>query len=280
MRNFAILAFFALVTMYFFASGNSGSENSTEASGASDAVGVGAAETFTWQGEQPITFKPPLGWRSGRYQQGGRNGVDYIQSGQRIAVTEYTKVGQLDGCAKLQEVLSELGTSDNRALQRKLRNAVRSPQSVTSAKEASMLRGIKEYVAEAEEALANNDIPRVRQEIDNAMRTRFANEFHLDDYLDDVIYSQTAQGDLKRVEIEIPEQLMVGGEQAVSIDYEVDIEANYATGLMKKTEAGRQVYVISNNRLFIASFQGRPENMSLFELVVNSIAFPDGLCSL
>lgn len=278
MRNLAIFVFFMLAIIYLMTSGDS--EPDVDGESVNTAGSLGASETFTWQGAQPIRFSPPAGWQSGRSQQGGRNGVRYILSGQRIAITEYTNVGQLDGCASLQEVLADLGTADFNSLNRKLRTTVRNPVNTSSATEARLLRRLKESTSKAIAALGNDDLKRVRREIDNAIGSRFSSELKLDDYLDQVIYEQTARGDIKRVDIGLPETLLVGGEPAVSIDYEVDISAQYATGVLNKTEVGREVYVMSSNRLFIAAFQGRPENMNLFEQVVDSIAFPDGLCSI
>jgi hypothetical protein len=55
-----------------------------------------AQETFDWC-EQPIAFQPPPPpWKRDRYQQGGRSGIDFIHVGsvgERIAITEYYKVG-------------------------------------------------------------------------------------------------------------------------------------------------------------------------------------------
>lgn len=55
-----------------------------------------AQETFDWC-EQPISFQPPPEpWERSRYQQGGRSGIDFIcvgSVGERIAITEYYKVG-------------------------------------------------------------------------------------------------------------------------------------------------------------------------------------------
>ena len=280
MRNLLIIAVIALATMYLLTSGNSGSDIPTADGDAQGTGAVGMAETFTWHGQQPISFTPPSGWQSGRYQQAGRDGVNYIHSGQHLAVTEYTKVGALDGCANLQDALSKFGTADTRALQKDLQNAVRSPHSVTDTKQAKMLASLRNHVEKAQEAVGRNDLSRARQEIDYALRTRFKYRFTLDDYLDEVMFDRKAGGDLKRVAISLPDELSVGGEPAVSVDYEVDIDAQYATRRVKKTESGREVYVLNNNRLFVASFQGKRENLALFENVVNSITFPDGPCSL
>jgi hypothetical protein len=247
MRNLAIFVFFVVAIIYLITP----SDSASVADAADDAAGVGAAETFTWQGEQPIAFKPPMGWQAGRYQQGRRNGVDYIKHGQRIAVTEYTKVGQLDGCAKMQEVLTELGTVDNKILRQKLRSAVRHPKSVSNPTAARLLEGVKEYLDGALKSLADDNLTVVRSEIDGALRSRFSSGLSLEDYLHEVTYKQTVRGDIKRVAIELPDKLLVGGEPAVSVDYEVDIRAQYATGIMEKTEAGREAYVMSSNRLFL-----------------------------
>jgi hypothetical protein len=55
-----------------------------------------AQETFDWC-EQPIAFQlPPKPWERGRYQQAGRSGIDFVHRGsvgERIAITEYYKVG-------------------------------------------------------------------------------------------------------------------------------------------------------------------------------------------
>lgn len=280
MRNLIIIAVVALATMYLLTSGDSGSDADSGNDSTRGTGEVGTAETFTWHGQQPISFKPPIGWQSSRYQQGGRDGVSYSDSGQHLAVTEYTKVGALDGCANLQDTLSKFGTAGNRTLQKELKSAVRSPHSVTDRKQAKMLTSLRSHVEKAGEALGDNDLSGARQEIDYALRTRFKYRFELDDYLDDVMYDREVGGDLKRVAISLPDELSVGGEPAVSVDYEVDIDAQYVTGRLKKTEFGRQVYVMNNNRLFIASFQGKRENMALFEKVVDSITFPDGPCSL
>lgn len=280
MRNLIIIAVAALATMYLLTSGDSGPDVESGGNRSQHAGEVGPAETFTWHGQQPISFQPPTGWKSGRYQQGGRDGVSYIDSGQHLAVTEYTKVGALDGCANLQEALSKFGSAGTESLRRDLQKAVRSPRSVEDTKQAKMLSSLRSHVEKAREALDQNDLSGARKEIDYALRTRFKYKFKLDDYLDDIMYDRKVGGDLKRVAISLPDELSVGGEPAVSVDYEVDIDAQYATGRLQKTEFGRQVYVMNNNRLFIASFQGKRENMALFEKVVASISFPDGPCSL
>ena len=280
MRNLIILVVAALATIYMLTSGDSGSDVDAGNTGAQGVAAVDAAETFTWHGQQPISFQPPAGWQAGRYQQGGRDGVSYVDSGQHLAVTEYTKAGALDGCANLQGALSKFGIADNNTLQRELQSAVRSPHSVTDTRQAKMLSSIGEHVENAREALKRNDLSGAREQIDYALRTRFKYRFKLDDYLDEVMYDQKVGGDLKRVEIGFPEALTVGGQDAVSIDYEVDIDAQYVMQRLKKTETGREVYVMNNNRLFVLSFQGKPENMPLFERVVDSISFPDGPCSL
>jgi hypothetical protein len=280
MRNLIIIAVVALATMYLLTSGGSGTDFDSENGSTRGTAEVGPAETFTWHGQQPISFEPPIGWQSGRYQQAGRDGVTYTNSGQHLAVTEYTKVGSLDGCANLQDSLSKFGSADTRTLQKALKNAVRSPHSVDDTKQAKMLASLRNHVEKAQEAVGRNDLSRARQEIDYALRTRFKYRFTLDDYLDEVMFDRKTGGDLKRVAISLPDELSVGGEPAVSVDYEVDIDAQYATRRVKKTEFGREVYVLNNNRLFIASFQGKRENLALFENVVNSITFPDGPCSL
>jgi hypothetical protein len=53
-------------------------------------------ETFDWC-EQAISFQPPPEpWKRSRYQQAGRSGIDFVHAGsvgERIAITEYYKVG-------------------------------------------------------------------------------------------------------------------------------------------------------------------------------------------
>ena len=41
---------------------------------------------------------------------------------------------------------------------------------------------------------------------------------------------------------------------------------------------GRRIYVIHNNRMFELGFQGREENLPLFERVAESIGYPAGPC--
>lgn len=280
MRNLAIVLVVALITIYLLTSGDPEPAGEPAGPTSSEAGALGALETFTWDGQQPISFRPPAGWRSGRFQQGGRNGVMYSDAGQSLTVTEYTRVGALDGCANLQDVLARFGVADNDQLQRDLRRAVRSPRSVSDPAQAEMLSNIGAYVESAGQALERGDLAAARQEIDYALRARFTYRLRLDDFLDDVLFDREPGGDLKRVAIDLPRRITVGGEEAVSVDYEMDIDAQFATGRLQKTEVGRELYVMHDNRLFIAGFQGKPENMALFESLTESISFPDGPCSL
>ena len=278
MRNFAIVIISMLAVMYFLVPSEPESANNRTTETAPQSIGP--AETFTWQGGQPIRFQPPQGWQAGRYQQAGRNGVDYIRKGQRIAVTEFTRVGALDGCARLQEVLTKLDTDSPTSLRRGLRTALYHPDQAEHPKEASLLRDVKEYVDRATKALDNRDLVAVRRQIDNGLHARARHRFLLADYLEDVRYNQTVGGDIKRVDISPPVDTIVGGEPARRIDYEVDIKAHYVTQVVEKTETGREIYVMASNRLFVLSFQGRPENLPLFEQIVASVSFPPGPCSI
>jgi hypothetical protein len=64
--------------------------------------------------------------------------------------------------------------------------------------------------------------------------------------------------------------LKVAGEPAVRRDYTFEHRGH--------TFTGREIFVMHNNRLFVAAFHGLDENLPLFDDMVASIVFPAGEC--
>lgn len=76
-----------------------------------------------------------------------------------------------------------------------------------------------------------------------------------------------------KVVVESPAEGTVGGQPSVSVDFTLDSRDR------KVLFHGRQVYVLKNNRLFVLAFLGLPENLPLFQRIVDSVSFPEGVCT-
>jgi hypothetical protein len=284
MRNLLIIFVFAIAIVFLFRDGGDESTNGGPQEIAENAS-LRGAETFTWNGDQPISFAPPpIGWEASRYQQGGLSGVDYVKRGsvgERISIAEYYKVGRRDGCSMIREVLDGLDTLSTSELKRKLRSAVYGPERAINAREKRILTSLRQYTHSALGEIDDGHFNEARRQLDQALRIRGQNRFKLNDFIDEVMFDLKPGGDVVRVDIGQPQARWIGDEQAQTVDYEIDVNRQFVGAAAEMTTfAGREAYVMSNNRLFVLNFQGLRENLALFDRVVDSITFPKGLCSL
>lgn len=231
-------------------------------------------EVFTWGG-QPISFSPPpAGWERQKAQQGGLQGVRFIKSrsvGEEIKVAEHYSLDQRDRCARLQALLRDLDNLDARGFALALQRAKLYASPPLNAREERLAEEANERLDRAREAFRMGEPGEARQAISSALERAVRIRYTLAEVVDRVMLSaERFEGLPGTFEINEPAPAEVAGEPAVGVGYTLHYGG--------RTYRGREVYVLKNNRLFVASFQGLEENLPLFERILETISFPPGQC--
>jgi len=232
-----------------------------------------SAEVFTW-GDQPISFSPPPeGWRREKEQSGGLSGARFVKErsvGERIHVAEHYSLGDRDRCAELQGLLRDLDNFNARDLQRAVQKARLFVQEPINRDDTWVVHEANEALNRARAAFRRGDSVGTRQAIADALEKAGRMRYTLDEVVDRVMFSTDGFDGQARFAVGEPVSGELAGEPAVIVDYTM----NYR----KRIYVGRELYVLKNNRLFVASFQGLAENMPLFERILETISFPPGVC--
>lgn len=233
-------------------------------------------ERFDWGG-QPIAFAvPDASWRRDREQSGGLRGVRFIKSGsvgEEIRVAEHYALDDRDRCSRLEELLDELENLSRGEMQHATRHARLWASPPIHSREE---RDVELANAELDRALASfraDDLEAAREAIGEALQHAVGIRYTLDEVLDRVLFTRAQYDAFGKVEVEPPVEGSIAGEPSVSVDFTLDSRDRDVLF------HGRQHYVLKNNRLFVLAFIGLPENLPLFEAIVESVDFPAGSCA-
>jgi hypothetical protein len=240
-------------------------------------------ETFKW-GEQPISFSPPPdSWIRREHRPRGRssqagyyNGARWTSpftDGDSIFVVELDLPGKRDRCTELEAVLEGM----DRGLTREgfgelTRKAFCEASPPLNDQEQYLADQVNASIERAREAFVDQDLDRARRDIqiarDQAGRIRYS----LDDVIDLVMFSPDGFAVFREgIHALDPVSIEVAGEPAVQKDYT-------KRGEEGEDIYGREIYVLHNNRLFVAGFLGQQHNLALFERIVDTFFFPAGDC--
>jgi hypothetical protein len=246
---------------------------SEEPAPSSTPVPLPAPEVYTWGG-QPISFSaPPGGWRTEKEQSGGLRGARYVlfgSVGERIHVAEHYALDERDRCLQILELLEDYDQmSDHDFRNAIIRARPHAPEPINWS-EAQYAEEAGESLDQAFQARMRKDAAEARSWLERALEEVARIHYGLDDVVDRVAFSAPEGPGAPAFEVGPLESTSVGGEQAYVLDYDMVLSG--------RSYAGREYYVLKNNRLFVASFQGLEENLDLFEDIVDSIAFPPGDC--
>ena len=229
---------------------------------------LSAPETFAW-GAQPISFSPPVGWSRSAHLEGGLRGVRFVKErsvGQAIVVAEDYLVGDRDRRAALEELLERFDRYDDRELRRALSLARCRTDDPLSPREAEVATEVNAALDRALVAHFADQPEAARAEIAAALAAARGLKLSLGDVLERVAFRPEGHEEPEAVRVLARRQVVVGGEPAAAVDY--------TRRLPNRLYRGREVYLMRDNHLFIATLFGISESRPLFDRLVASIAFP------
>jgi hypothetical protein len=244
-----------------------------------DGLGQGAIELpppeiFTWTGGQPISFSPPPEeWKRSRYQNGGAEGVDFVLAGSKgemIFVAERFFLGRRDRCARMQNLLRDLDEINQSTFLKELNKARLYASDHFNDHEERTIELTNDALNEAREAFLDGDIDYAREELSRALDEASTISYSVEETVDEVIFKAEENSVYPSLRVGPPEDGEVAGEPAIDVKFSFN---GHGSKML-----GRRIYVVENNRMFELGFQGLPENLPLFEAIVDSITFPPGSC--
>lgn len=251
--------------------------------GSDEAAGDGATfellppEEFVW-GSQPISVSPPPEtWRREKAQSGGLEGVRFIKSrsvGEEIRIAEHYSLDQQSRCTQLMELMSDLENLSDQEFASRLQRARFYVPKPINADEKRWAEYANESLDRARDAHRNDDLGGVRRAITDAFEQGGRIQYSLDEVVDRVMFHESQYDSFGQVVAHLPEQGTIGGEPSVSVNYTLDSKER------EIKYSGRQAYVLKNNRLFVFTFHGLPENLPLFDQIVETVTFPPSQCVL
>jgi hypothetical protein len=231
-------------------------------------------EVFTWTGEQPISFSPPPeDWRRSRYQNGGAEGVDFVKAGSKgemIFIAERFFLGRNDRCDRLQQLLRDLEEGDLTTFDRDARKARHYANEPFNARWKPTVGNINGALDRAREACDTGAMNIAQVELNRALELAETIRFTVGETVDRVIFKAEENSVYPALRVDDPVEGEVGGEPAVIVNFTFE---GHGTPMV-----GRRVYVVRNNRMFEAGFQGLAANLPMFEAVLESVTFPPGGC--
>lgn len=231
-------------------------------------------ETFTWTGDQPISFAtPPEGWSRSRYQNGGAEGVDFVlagSGGEQIYVAERFYLGKRDHCARLQAMLAELENYDHQGFIEainEIRFHERKPLNETERRAAQLGNAALDR---AERAFGDESRLFTQTELKLAYEQARKIRYSIDDAVGRVLFTAERNPVYPKLVVEEPLRQELAGRTAIVVHFTFE---GHGVPMI-----GRRAYMVVNNRLFEFGFQGREANLLLFERLLESVEFPPGPC--
>ena len=231
-------------------------------------------ETFTWTGDQPISFSPPPSeWKRSRYQNGGTEGVDFVLSGsgaEQILIAERFFLGNRDRCIAIQELQEGMAGFNRRTFSKALQKGKRYKEPAPNAQDEKLTPLINDALDSAMDHYQAGDMALVQVELNRALEQSEEIRYTLDETVDQVLFTAKGNSVYPKLQVDAPEEGELDGKPTVSVHFTFDSHG--------VPFVGRRIYTIHNNRMFEIGFQGRESTLPLFDAVLNSITFPAGPC--
>ena len=231
-------------------------------------------ETFTWTGDQPISFSPPPAeWNRSRYQNGGTEGVDFVLSGsggEQILIAERFFLGNRDRCAAIRELTEGLEEFNPRTFAKALQKGKRFEGTAPTAQDDKITPIINATLGRAMDLYRAGDMALVQVELGRALEASGSIRYTLAETVDQVLFTAKGNSVYPKLQVDAPEEGELDGKPTVSVHFTFDSHG--------VPFVGRRIYTIHNNRMFEIGFQGRESTLPLFDAVLNSITFPAGPC--
>jgi hypothetical protein len=229
-------------------------------------------ETFDWSG-QAVTFAPPSdGWRREGETGGGIKGARFVKErsvGEAIGVGDYYLLADRHRSAYLRDMLAKFDTYDNGfGWERALRGAYAHTDSPFSPLEAEVAESINAAVGQANAAFRTRDKDAARSHLESALQDADRLQFSLADVIDRVEFKPEGREHPEWYQLLARREGTIAGEPAIFVDYTVK------TPVRTETFFAREAYVVHNSHLFIGTFIGLQETLSVFDAIIDSIEFP------
>lgn len=231
---------------------------------------------FNWGGQPISVSPPPEGWSREKAQSGGLRGVRFIKSGsvgEEIRLAEHYALDDRDRCARFSELLHDLDNLDWNEFSKAVHRTRLYASPPINDQEASLVELANEQLDRARAAFMREQPVEVRTAVARAFEHAVGIRYELDEVVDRVMFSADSYDSFGRVEVQSPVEGDLAGEPSVTVDFTLDSRDR------KILYSGRQVYVMHNNRLFVMTFLGLPENLALFDQIVAGVSFPQGQCT-
>lgn len=240
-----------------------------------DPADLPPAELFNWGGQPVSVSPPPDAWERQKEQSGGLRGVRFIKTGsvgEEIRLAEHYALDERDRCERLTRLLADLDNLDLDGFRSRVHRARLWAKPPITDREERLAQVANASLDRAFEAFYQQDPVTARSAVAQALEQAQRIRYSLDDVLDRVMFTPAAYDSFGTVVVDTPMRGTVDGRPSVWVDFTLD---STERGLLYR---GRQAYVLENNRLFVFTFFGLPENLSLFEAILDTVSFPPGRC--
>jgi hypothetical protein len=236
------------------------------------ALRLAPRETFDWSG-QTITFAPPpAGWRREGETSGGIKGARFVKTGsvgEAIGLGDYYLLANRHRSAYLRDMMARFETFDSGfGWDKALRGAYAYTDSPFTPLEAEIAERINTEVGQAGMAFRNRDRDAARTHLEAALVAADRLYFSLSDVIDRVEFKPERRQNPEYYQMLGRREATIAGEPAIIVDYTVKVPER------PHTYVAREAYVVYNSHLFIATFIGLKDSLTVFDAVVASIEFP------
>ena len=232
------------------------------------------AEIFTWTGGQPISFSPPPeDWKRSRYQNGGTEGAQFVlagSGGEMVFLAERFFLGSRDRCDQINKLLQDLDDSNPRTFRSDLTKARRYRDKSFNYHERETVGVVNRTLERAGQAYRAGDMYAVQNELSYALEQTGTIRYTVKETVEQALFTAERNPVYPALQVDAPMDGEWAGGPAIIV--------KFAFTSSRVPMIGRRIYVVRNNRMFEIGFQGREENLPLFERIVDSITFPAGPC--
>jgi len=231
-------------------------------------------EVFIWTTGQPISFSPPPEkWNRSRYQNGGAEGADYVlagSKGEQIFVAERFFLGRRDRCATLKEILENMQNYDRTGFRRAIGKARLHDRDPFNDHERHTVEVVNDILDRAAKAFSPAETTTARLDLEWALEQAVTIRYAVEETVDEILFTRERNPVYPELKVNEPVPGEEAGERALVVGFTFQ---GHGTPMV-----GRRVYLVKNNRMFEFGFQGLQGNLALFEKVLESVTFPQGVC--
>jgi len=237
---------------------------------------VPTPERFDFGGGQPIRFSPaPASWRREKTTSGGLLGLRFVKTGsvgEGITMAEAYRFSEHDRCGEIDQMLAACNEIGSRELAKMVHKARVNVWHPLSEHEKTLGDHVNSSMDRAVKAARDSNPHGVCRDLETAREQASRIVFSLDDVDESelVVFTTGGQVPAESFTLVGRNRTEIAGEPAARRDYTFEHRGHLFIG--------RELFVMHNNRLFVAHFHGLEENLPLFEAMISSIVFPTGEC--